>query len=40
MRAYYFFMKFLRSFLIGFCSAAAILTIAAAAGLVLYSLYL
>ncbi len=40
MRAYYFFMKFLRSFFIGFCSAAAILTIAAAAGLLLYGVYL
>jgi len=40
MRAYYFFMKFIRSFFIGFCAAAAILTLAAAAGLVLYSIYL
>lgn len=40
MRAYYFIMKFLRSFLIGFCSAGAILTAAAAAGLILYRIYL
>ena len=40
MRAYYFLMKFLRSFGIGFCAAAAILTLAAAAGLILYTIYL
>ena len=40
MRTYYFMMKFLRSFFIGFCAAAAILTIAAAAGLVIYTVCL
>ena len=33
-------MKFFRSFWIGFCSAGAILTLAAAAGLILYRIYL
>lgn len=40
MRAYYFFVKFIRSFFIGFCAAAAILTIAAAVGLTVYNFYL
>lgn len=40
MRAYHFFMKFIRSFFIGFCAAAAILVLAAAAGLILYNIYL
>ena len=40
MRAYYFLMKFLRSFFIGFCAAAAILTVVAAVGLVVYTLCL
>ena len=40
MRVCYFIMKFIRNFWIGFCAASAILTIAAAAGLVLYNLYL
>lgn len=40
MRAYHFFMKFIRSFGIGFCTAAAILVLAAAAGLILYNIYL
>ncbi len=40
MRAYHFFMKFMRSFFIGFCAAAAILTILAAAGMVVYRMYL
>lgn len=37
MRAYYFFMKFLRSFLIGFCTTIVVLTLIAAAGLIVYS---
>ncbi len=40
MRVCYFLMKFLRNFMIGFCSAAAVLVLAAAAGLVLYNIYL
>ena len=40
MRTYYFVMKFLRSFFIGFCSAAAILAVAAAAAMLLYRIYL
>lgn len=37
MRAYYFFMKFLRSFMIGFFTTLVVLTLAAAAGLIIYS---
>ncbi len=40
MRACYFILKFLRNFVTGFCTAAAILAVAAAAGLVLYNIYL
>ena len=40
MRACYFILKFIRGFCTGFCAAAAILIIAAAAGLVLYNIYL
>lgn len=33
-------MKFIRSFFVGFCSAAAVFTLAAAVGLILYRVYL
>ncbi len=40
MRAYYFFMKFVRGFWVGFLAAGSILALVTAVGLVVYDYFL